>query len=397
MSRIAGKKYPAVYPRGSGYAGKVEFRGRSFWTRVCATQREASELRPSLRKQLERRTPAEPGQLPRTLAAFRVHWLAALRKELGIQRKRGTPQMSLKEQTIDHYADLTRQFADEHPDVFLVDVDAEFALSWLLWPDGPEHKDRRWTHNGVRAMFKFAVLNGVIAINPFNGLRLRGSKGRADLEVLSNDTFEALAEIPLAVHGRPVWADLAGDPAPAGARRDRPAELYGLKRADFDFTAGTVAIERQYVHTIGDYDVPKNWQSRTVVVAPEVLDAVRALPSSLAPEAPMWTTKRGRRLHGGNQHYYWHPLRVALGTRHVGMDLYELRHFCGSYMFNDLELPAEAVAQQLGHTDGGALVRKLYGHPDEGLQRRRIREALDRRGAQNVAALERNRRSTSQD
>ena len=88
MSRIAGKKYPAVYPRGSGYAGKVEFRGRSFWTRVCATQREASELAVPA-KQLERRTPAEPGQLPRTLAAFRVHWLTALRKELGIQRKRG--------------------------------------------------------------------------------------------------------------------------------------------------------------------------------------------------------------------------------------------------------------------------------------------------------------------
>ena len=214
--------------------------------------------------------------------------------------------------------------------------------------------------------------------------------------MLSNDTFEALAELPLAVHGDrygPTWRAIL---LLLGRVGMRPAELYGLTRTDFDFTAGTVAVERQYVHTIGDYDVPKNWQSRTVVVAPEVLDAVRALPSSLAPDAPMWTTKRGRRLHGGNQHYYWHPLRVALGTRHVGMDLYELRHFCGSYMFNDLELPAEAVAEQLGHTDGGALVRKLYGHPDEGLQRRRIRDALDRRGAQNVAAFERNRRSTNQ-
>jgi hypothetical protein len=75
-------------------------------------------------------------------------------------------------------------------------------LSWLLWPsDGPEHKDRRWTHNGVRALFKFAVVNGLHAVNPFNGLRLRRSNGRADLEVMSNDTFEALAELPLAVHG----------------------------------------------------------------------------------------------------------------------------------------------------------------------------------------------------
>jgi hypothetical protein len=61
---------------------------------------------------------------------------------------------------------------------------------------------------------------------------------------------------------------------------------------------------------------------------------------------------------GGEQR---NPIRVALGAKYVGMDLYELRHFCGSYLFNNLELPAEAVAQQLGHTDGGALVRKRSG------------------------------------
>jgi hypothetical protein len=54
--------------------------------------------------------------------------------------------------------------------------------------------------------------------------------------------------------------------------------------------------------------------------------------------------------------------------------------------FNELQLPAETVAQQLGHTDRGALVRQLYGHPDADLQRRRIREdspgaARKRRGA----------------
>ena len=66
------------------------------------------------------------------------------------------------------------------------------------------------------------------------------------------------------------------------------------------------------------------------------------------------------------------------------MDLYELpRHFCGSYLFNNLELPAEAVAQQLGHTDGGALVMKLDGHLDEELQRKRVAGALAARGDEN--------------
>ena len=33
-------------------------------------------------------------------------------------------------------------------------------------------------------------------------------------------------------------------------------------------------------------------------------------------------------------------------------------------MFNVLELPSEDVAMA-GHTDGGELVRKLYGHRDQ--------------------------------
>ena len=40
------------------------------------------------------------------------------------------------------------------------------------------------------------------------------------------------------------------------------------------------------------------------------------------------------------------------------------RHFAGWYMINVLELPSEDVAIALGHTDGGELVRNLYGHRD---------------------------------
>ena len=40
------------------------------------------------------------------------------------------------------------------------------------------------------------------------------------------------------------------------------------------------------------------------------------------------------------------------------------RHFAGWYMVNVLDLPSEDVAIALGHTDGGELVRRLYGHRD---------------------------------
>jgi integrase len=83
--------------------------------------------------------------------------------------------------------------------------------------------------------------------------------------------------------------------------------------------------------------------------------------------------KKGGVLTGRTQHYYWHPVRCRFGK--PSMDFYDLRHFCGSWLFNDLELPAQDVAHQLGHEDGGGLVQRLYGHPSERLARERIKRA----------------------
>ena len=39
-------------------------------------------------------------------------------------------------------------------------------------------------------------------------------------------------------------------------------------------------------------------------------------------------------------------------------------------------LPPHVVANQLGHTDGGALVQRLYGHPSERGMREQVRLAF---------------------
>ncbi|HTB49738.1 MAG TPA: hypothetical protein VK701_02050 [Solirubrobacteraceae bacterium] len=90
-------------------------------------------------------------------------------------------------------------------------------------------------------------------------------------------------------------------------------------------------------------------------------------------DAMVFRGKKGGVLTGRTPHYYWHPVRCRFGR--PSMDFYELRHFCGSWLFNDLELLAQDVAHQLGHTDGGALVQRLYGHPSERLARERIKRA----------------------
>jgi len=162
----------------------------------------------------------------------------------------------------------------------------------------------------------------------------------------------------------------------------RPAEAYGLIRADLDPAAAEVDIQRQrspYAPRDADVDelpAPKNGRTRRVVIPPLALDAIQTLPAQLDARAPLFGTRRGRPLSGRVQHYYWHPIRCAFGN--PSLDLYELRHFCASYMLNDLDMHGEDVAAQLGHTDGGVLVQRLYGHPSTELARKRAHEAYRR-------------------
>jgi integrase len=45
----------------------------------------------------------------------------------------------------------------------------------------------------------------------------------------------------------------------------------------------------------------------------------------------------------------------------TGMRLYDLRHYCATWLLERGATELD-VSVQLGHTDGGALVRSTYGH-----------------------------------
>jgi integrase len=119
--------------------------------------------------------------------------------------------------------------------------------------------------------------------------------------------------------------------------------------------------------------LPKNGKTRTIVLTVPAKAGLLAMPRPADGDAMVFRGKKGGLLTGRTQHYYWHPVRCCFDM--PSMDFYELRHFCGSWLFNDLELPAQDVAHQLGHTDGGALVQRLYGHLSERLARERIKRA----------------------
>jgi integrase len=394
------RKYPGVQQRGSGYAGHVKIKVdgdyKTFWTGIYATQKDAFEAKGPLKQELQAQASRTGAGAPKTVGPFRDWWIAQERTNTKIQRERGTPENALKRNTITAYEEQTKEFAEHFKDRPLRAFKTPEAREWIVWPEN-DAADRRWQHNGIRRMFTAARQHGVIDTNPFIDLRLRGaSKGRKMLDPVVKGVEKEAA----------VWrlADCALEAWPKGRTGEmwrtiilllafvglRPGELYGLERSDFDLRRGRLHVRRQYVHGLkGDdldpEDATKNWQPREVALPTWVVEAIRGLPTPI--NGPMWTTVRGSRLSGAHQHYYWNPIRTRFGN--ASMDLYELRHFCGWWMVNILKMPESQVALHLGHTDGGVLVRKLYGHADQRIAIDAMHAAFEQR-AGNVVALRRN-------
>lgn len=270
-----------------------------------------------------------------------------------------------KESTNVAYAEQVKPFVARYGALSLRDVTVDLALEWAL--------ERRWTVGGIRAMFSDARRRGLVESNPFTGLRLRGSRGRKDIDVLSRAEIDRLVQSAHDVWTGEVAYMMAAVISMAAFVGMRPGELYGLRWSDIDLRSDEIHVERQYSSATRSFEVPKNGRARVIALTGPAKAALIAMPRPLDGEELVFRASRGGPMTGRVQHYYWHPVRCRFGR--PSMDFYELRHFCASWLFNDLELPAQDVAHQLGHTDGGALVQRLYGHPSERLARERIKRA----------------------
>lgn len=330
------------------------------------TKRDAKDAERVATAETARARPVLSGE---TVAGFAGHWLDLCPRT--------------KEATNEAYREQVRPFVRRHGELLLSDVTVKLAYEWV--------GEKRWTHGGVRAMFSDARRMGLIESNPFTGLRLRGSRGRRDIDVLSVAGVEQLiACVPEVWTDPAVGLSVQALIATAAFTGLRPSELYALRWCDLDWRGEEIHVERQYYAKAGTFELPKNGLTRVVVLTRPARDVLAQLPRSVDSESLIFRASRGGPLTGRVQHYYWHPVRVRFGR--PSMDFYELRHFCGSWLLNDLELPAQDVAHQLGHTDGGALVMRLYGHPSQRLARERIKRAVGGSGAAVASFSEAQRR-----
>jgi integrase len=259
-------------------------------------------------------------------------------------------------------------------DLLLARIDRSTARRLARsWPKG--------TTRVARTMFADAHRDGLIAINPFTNLRLETPKGRKDLDALTEEEIDSLAAaavLALGGYGRQFRAVLLFL-AYVGCR---PGELCCIRRADVDRERGEVTI-RFALDGQGGEKPPKNGQPRVVTVPPQAFMALADAPPRL--DSPyLFHTSTGRRLSKATLSYAFRVVRQRWAKRER-LELYELRHACATLLM-ERGLPPHVVANQLGHTDGGALVQRLYGHPSERGMRDQIRLAFGSWGAEEEQA-----------
>ena len=225
----------------------------------------------------------------------------------------------------------------------------------------------------------------VVTENPFTNLRLPQSRGRRDLEVITEKRLHELADSALTTCGG-YGSTFRACILFAAYIGLRPGELFTLKWADVDFAVGEVRI-RTSLGSTGEVTLPKNGRPRTVILPPPAADALRSMPRR--SESPyVFTTPNGKRFSKTSHYYWWRAVRLAFGE--PTMDFYELRHFCATHLL-ELGVSHADVAVQLGHTDGGALVMSTYGHPSEDAARDRLRAAFGSGGRGSALSATRGR------
>jgi integrase len=267
--------------------------------------------------------------------------------------------------------------------LLLADVDRPTARKWAKdWPAA--------TTKVARAMFGDATRDGLIEFNPFTGLRLETPRGRKDIDALKEPEIHELAQIAERHYGPDYGPECAAIILTLGYVGLRPGELCSLRRADLDLEHDELTI-RYNTDASGMEKLPKNGQPRIVVVPAEALDALARVPVRIDPDARLFYTLRGQTFNKGNLNYWWRPISIKWADAgHKPITLYHLRHACASLLL-DRGISVWDVSLQLGHSDGGRLVRTLYGHPSEQASRERRRLAMSQRPAQPTVG---NRHST---
>lgn len=349
----------SVEKRGKGWIVRIydPSQGKGVWVGTFPKKQAAQIAEGKAVEEAQKRHALAP-----TVAAFAESWLEQFPRP--------------KESTEIYLRGAIKPFVRDFGPRLLTSITRREARSWAL-----QHKPAL---QATRTMLNDARKVDLCESNPFAGLGFEGSKGRKDLEVPSRAEVERMAQIARDKHG-PLFASFLTVAAFTGMR---PGEMYALRWGAIDFKNDEIHVLEHFSSSSGTFTKPKNGLTRTIAMPKPAREALLELPRG---DGLVFQTARGLPMRGSTLHYYWDPVRTK--ADYPTLHFYALRHFCASYLLNDLGLSPQDVAHQLGHTDGGVLVMKLYGHPSEALARERIKRAF----GSNVELLRGISRASSED
>jgi integrase len=288
-----------------------------------------------------------------TVAAWRDTWLKTA---------------TWKESTRVTNAERSAAFAKKYGTRRLDGITRAEARAWV--------SESASSHSALSAMFSAAMYDDILAANPFSKLvRRKVQKRDLQPEWLTEDDVQGLERAAYQAHGVVFGATVAGMIRFAVETGVRPGEMFALEHGDLDPANGAVFIRRaadSKTHTI---TTPKNGERREIVLSERAARAAGQAMSWPGTDR-VFSSVRGHQFWANSFTWIWKPVKVCAGR--PAMHFYELRHLCATRLL-EAGMTESDVAVQLGHTDGGELVRRVYGHPSDKAARVRLRETMDRR------------------
>lgn len=324
------------------------------------TKAEAKRAREKARERLEANVGR--GDAP-TLAAFHERWTT-------------DPLFARpKESTNIHNAERTRAFVALYGTVTLRDFGTARGDAIVAeWLAGGR---RTGTVAALRAMFNDAAsakAGRLLDRNPFAGLGLAKTKGNAGKLPPSQEEMESLI-----AHARElVPPSFAAYLEFACVSAARPGELDALRWSRIRWDDDEVDLVEQWSSKTRTFTEPK-YGAYTIALTNRARQVLLRMKRDITDSPFVFSTARGTHYTDSSRTHHWNRVRAAAGLGNTSLYL-ATRHYFGWYATNVLELPADVVAQQLGHKDGGKLVAQLYGHLEGKVARRRIRQAFDSAG-----------------
>lgn len=262
-------------------------------------------------------------------------------------------------------AEAIRAFVDQYGHLSMSAIDDLVVAEWLA--DGGKGYQVR----ALRAMFSDAmsVKGGrLIDRNPFAKLGVGFGKGNRG----KNPPNEAVVRRMFDAAYVSAGPGFAGWMKVACGTGMRPAEVDALRLENVNLERGRIRVVEQYSAKAKAFTLPKNGLKREALITPMARESL----IEVDPSATFcFTNSRGNHWMAPSRAHHWKAVKVATGFK--GSLYLATRHFAGWYMTNILELASEDVAIALGHTDGGELVRKLYGHRETARALDRVAQAYE--------------------